>query len=289
MKPLVKYQGGKTRELKIISKMMPKEFNRVVEPFCGGAALSFSVGKPAVLCDTNWDVINLYQSMADNQGLRRLTRRIDELRDCDHDELEEYFYDARDDINREIDWEFQTAWSRAISYVIVRQLCFSGMERYNAKGEFNVPFGHYKKFACNLNYENSGQYWEMLSQSSIMCGDFELALNEATADDFVFIDPPYLDRLGYHSGDGGDDVHSRLVARLKDAPYKWMIVHSDHEFYREQYKDFNIMTKDFTYAQRFGKNKDHGGAKVQHLYITNYDALPETPPQASTSVLNHLS
>ena len=42
MKPLVKYQGGKTRELKIISKMMPKEFNRVVEPFCGGAALSFS-------------------------------------------------------------------------------------------------------------------------------------------------------------------------------------------------------------------------------------------------------
>tara|TARA_A100001234_G_C12439816_1_gene306467 strand:- start:146 stop:637 length:492 start_codon:yes stop_codon:yes gene_type:complete len=163
------------------------------------------------------------------------------------------------------------------------------MERYNAKGEFNVPFGHYKKFACNLNYENSGQYWEMLSQSSIMCGDFELALNEATADDFVFIDPPYLDRLGYHSGDGGDDVHSRLVARLKDAPYKWMIVHSDHEFYREQYKDFNIMTKDFTYAQRFGKNKNHGGAKVQHLYITNYDALPETPPEASTSILNHLS
>ena len=42
------------------------------------------------------------------------------------------------------------------------------------------------------------------------------------------------------------------------------------------------MTKDFTYAQRFGKNKDHGGAKVQHLYITNYDALPETPPEAST-------
>ena len=43
MKPLVKYQGGKTRELKIISKMMPKEFNRVVEPFCGGAALSLSL------------------------------------------------------------------------------------------------------------------------------------------------------------------------------------------------------------------------------------------------------
>ena len=47
----------------------------------------------------------------------------------------------------------------------------------------------------------------MLLYSTVLHGDFELALNEATADD-LSIDPPYLDRLGYHSGDGGDDVHS---------------------------------------------------------------------------------
>ena len=288
MKPLVKYQGGKSRELKTITKMMPKEFNRVVEPFCGGAAVAFSVGKPAVLCDTNFDIINVYKCMGEQQGLRRICNHVRDMKLKGHDELEEMYYDARYIINQPIHETDPTPWSRALCYITLRQLCFSGMERYNANGEFNVPFGHYKKFACNLNYENSGQYWEMLLYSTVLHGDFELALNEATADDFVFIDPPYLDRLGYHSGDGGDDVHSRLVARLKDAPYKWMIVHSDHEFYREQYKDFNIMTKDFTYAQRFGKNKNHEGAKVQHLYITNYDALPETPPQASTSVLNHL-
>lgn len=288
MKPLVKYQGGKTRELKIISKMMPKEFNRVVEPFCGGGAVSFHVGKPAVLCDTNWNVINLYRSLSDNQGLRRIVTRVEELRGMDHDQLEEQYYDARNEINSVFDPERENYYNRAMAYIIVRQLCFSGMERYNANGEYNVPFGHYKKFACNLNHGNSGEYWMMLSCSQIIHGDYELALNEAKADDFVFIDPPYLDRLGYHSGDGGDPLHSRLVDRLKNAPYKWMIVHSDHEFYREQYKDFNIMTKDFTYAQRFGKNKDHRGAKVQHLYITNYDAVSETPLEASTSVLNHL-
>ena len=288
VKPLVKYQGGKSRELKTIAKMMPKEFNRVVEPFCGGAALAFSVGKPAVLCDTNFDIINLYKCVGDQGWLRRIVNHVNELRKKDHDELEETYYDARDDINRPVE-DQSPPWVRAQSYIAVRQLCFSGMERYNARGEFNVPFGHYKKFACNLTYDNSGQYWNMLLHSTILYGDFELALNEAKEDDFVFIDPPYLERLGYQDGDGGDDVHSRLVDRLKDAPYKWMIVHSDHEFYREQYKDFNIMTKDFTYAQRFGKNKNHEGAKVQHLYITNYDALPETPPEASTSILNHLS
>ena len=94
LKPLVKYQGGKSRELKTITKMMPKEFNRIVEPFCGGAALSFYFEKPAVLCDTNWEVINLYNQIADNQGQRRITAFMDRLRGKDHDELEEYFYDS---------------------------------------------------------------------------------------------------------------------------------------------------------------------------------------------------
>lgn len=249
---------------------MPSEYDRIIEPFCGGAAVSLHFEKPGVLCDTNWEVINLYKSMADSQGLRRICSHTNDLKSLDHDALEEAFYIARDNINKQFVSGRDHEWSRAISYIIVRQLCFSGMERYNSSGEFNVPFGHYKKFACNLNYDNSGKYWEFFVNSKLIYGDFSLALNEATEDDFVFIDPPYLERLGYHSGDGGNDVHTRLASELKDAPYKWMIVHSDHEFYRETYKDFNIMTKDFVYAQRFGKNKNHSGAQVQHLYITNY-------------------
>ena len=270
MKPLVKYQGGKSRELKTIAALMPKEYNRIVEPFCGGAAVSFHFEKPAVLCDTNWEIINLYKSVADNQGLRRLCNEVAILKNQDHDLLEQRFYDSRSTINRKFDHTLSTEWHRAINYMIVRQLCFSGMERYNSKGEFNVPFGHYKKFSCNLSYDTSGKYWEMLMRSKIIHGDFELALNEANENDFVFIDPPYLERLGYHSGDGGNDLHSRLAKILKNAPYKWMIVHSDHQFYREQYNDFNIYVEDFVYSQRFGKNKNHSKAKVQHLYITNY-------------------
>lgn len=285
MKPLVKYQGGKSRELKIIKELMPKEYTRIVEPFCGGAAVSFNFEKPAVLCDTNFDIINLYRCVAQNQGLRRLCSRAEELRKMEHDQLEQIYYDCRNDINRLFDIETETIWSRAISYMIVRQLCFSGMERYNASGEFNVPFGHYKKFACNLRHENSGEYWMMLRSSVLLHGDFELALNEVKKeDDFVFVDPPYLDRLGYHDGDGGNCVHSRLAKILKNAPYKWMIVHSDHPFYREQYKDFNIYVKDFVYSQRFGKNKNHSNAKVEHLYITNYPV----PELAHPSILDHL-
>ena len=46
MKPIIKYQGGKTRELPIIKKLAPTKFDRIVEPFAGGAAVSFAYEKP---------------------------------------------------------------------------------------------------------------------------------------------------------------------------------------------------------------------------------------------------
>jgi DNA adenine methylase len=144
------------------------------------------------------------------------------------------------------------------------------MERYSSKGLFNVPFGHYKSFACNL----SKNHHDFLVNCKISHASFEQCFKDDNENDFIFIDPPYLDRLGYTTGDGGLSLHKELLSCLKATPAKWMIVHSDHEFYRENYKDYNIMTKDFLYAQRFGKGKNHSGASVQHLYITNYDAVP---------------
>ena len=38
MKPIVKYQGGKTRELPLIKKLLPQSYDTVLEPFAGGAA-----------------------------------------------------------------------------------------------------------------------------------------------------------------------------------------------------------------------------------------------------------
>ena len=58
LRPIVKYMGGKTRELPLIKQLAPTQFSRVVEPFCGGAAVSFGLGYPALMSDINRDVIN---------------------------------------------------------------------------------------------------------------------------------------------------------------------------------------------------------------------------------------
>ena len=269
LKPLVKYQGGKSRELPLIKQLLPNQFTRVVEPFCGGAALSFVLGHPSLMSDINRDVINLYSVVANVQLYPQLQLTVNTIKTLEHDDLEKEFYCAREAINQP--WDCVDLYRRALSYIIVRQLCFSGMERYNAKGEFNVPFGHYKKFSCNLSPDHH-EY--LKSNCSFNYGSFVDLFDEINANDFVFIDPPYLERLGYTQGDGGLKLHKELLSCLKTTKGQWMIIHSDHEFYRESYKDFNIIEKDFAYAQRFGKDKDHSGANVKHLYVTNYDTVP---------------
>lgn len=263
MKPIIKYQGGKTKELPIITQIAPSSFNRIIEPFAGGAAVALYYGETAVLNDINPLPINLYNVVGSSE-YPLLQRRIDELKTYDHDQLSEQFYISRDVINSKED---HSPLVKAISYIIVRQLCFSGMERYNASGDFNVPFGHYKKMSCNLEPRHHQFFRDRVTLRNSDAID---VINEAKEDDFVFLDPPYLDRLGYSTGDGSDGLHTRLVEAMKNTKANWLFIHSDCEFYRNNLSEYDIQTKAFRYGQIFGKNKDHSKAKVDHLYIKNY-------------------
>ena len=263
MKPIVKYQGGKTRELPLIKSLLPKTYDTVLEPFAGGAAVSFALADRCILNDMNDALINMYQQVSHPTTFHDIFSHVNWLKTLEHDDLSVEYYKARDYINGRHDDPY--TW--ATSYITVRQLCFSGMERYNKSGQFNVPFGHYKKFSCNLDWNHMKFLHQ--SGSSIYHGDFEPIFDMATEDDFIFIDPPYLDRLGY--AHGSDTLHERLVSCMKRSKAKWMFIHSDNDFYRDALSDYHIFYKQFGYAQRFGRNKNHDAAQVSHMYVTNYE------------------
>ena len=262
MKPIIKYQGGKTRELPLIETLMPTTYRRVIEPFAGGAAVSFHLGCSGLLNDLNAPVMNLYRVVQDPSRFPSLLLKVNETKGMEHDELQKVYYEARDLINSEDGSDEE----RAYSLIVIKQLAFSGMERYNSEGKFNVPFGHYKRFSCNL----SPDHHRFLQNVVLSVGDAIPFIEAATSEDFIFLDPPYLNRLGYETGDGGVQLHQRLVKALKSTKGQWLFVHSDCEFYREALKEFHWTTKDFKYSQNFGKGKDHSGSKVQHVYVRNY-------------------
>lgn len=41
MKPMIKYRGGKSKEIKFFEEYIPSTFNRYTEPFVGGGAVFF--------------------------------------------------------------------------------------------------------------------------------------------------------------------------------------------------------------------------------------------------------
>ena len=263
MKPIIKYQGGKSREIPLIETLMPKNFSRVVEPFAGGAALSFHLGYPGLLNDLNAPVMNLYRVVQDPSRFPSLLLKVNETKGMEHDELQRIYYECRDLINSEDGSDEE----RAYALIIIKQLAFSGMERYNSEGKFNVPFGHYKRFSCNL----SPEHHRFLQNVVLSNGDAISFIEAATSEDFIFLDPPYLNRLGYETGDGGVKLHQRLVEALKRTKGKWLLVHSDCEFYRDNLSEFDWFVKDFKYSQNFGKGKDHSGSRVAHVYVSNYE------------------
>jgi len=67
MKPLVKYRGGKTKEISHLVKHIPQFSGRYIEPFFGGGALFFHlVPERAIINDINSKLMAFYLGVKDN-------------------------------------------------------------------------------------------------------------------------------------------------------------------------------------------------------------------------------
>ena len=64
MKPLIKYRGGKSKEIPNIQKHIPQFSGKYMEPFFGGGALYFYLEpKNAIINDINEKLISFYKGV----------------------------------------------------------------------------------------------------------------------------------------------------------------------------------------------------------------------------------
>ena len=71
----------------------------------------------------------------------------------------------------------------SVIYFFINKTAYSGMIRYNANGEFNVPFGRYKNLNTRLITE---EHYNLLRRTEIYNCDYSEIFNMAQADDFIF-------------------------------------------------------------------------------------------------------
>ncbi len=203
--PPLKWAGGK-RWLAphLLPLFEPHRRRRLVEPFCGGLAVTLGLHPArALLNDINPHAIFFYSWL--KRGLRTALPM---------ENAEAAYYAQRERFNHLIlARKARTSEAAALFYYLNRT-GFNGLCRFNRGGGFNVPFGRYS----HINYTRDfSAYREIFRRWTFTCGDFEeVPLEE---DDFVYADPPYDVPFTQYSKQGFDwEDQVRLAAWLARHP-----------------------------------------------------------------------
>lgn len=281
MKPFLKWAGGKRWLASSGLMPRPDDFENYIEPFLGGGAVFFSIApKSAIVSDVNEELINLYQCIRDvPEEITALMQNHQEAHCARH------FYEVRADAP-------DSAVKRAARTLYLNRTCWNGLYRVNLKGQFNVPIGTKSKVfdpdECFLEVA------KRLKNADISCCDFAETIDKATANDFLFVDPPYTVR---HNENGflkyNETIFSwadqvRLHNSLKDAADRGtsiVITNADHPSLHELYADFQYR-KLFRSSVLAGKNSGRGQTS-EAMFYANVDLPDEESlvPKGSTAVL----
>ena len=283
MKPMIKYRGGKTKEIPHIMWHVPRFSGRYVEPFFGGGALFFYLEpREAIINDINKQLINFYKGV--RNYFPKLRKELDEIealyeinrRDYDIlkastpnervvDNNEALYYLLRDMFNNKIRKEY----SDALLYYFINKTAYSGMIRYNSDGEFNVPYGRYKHLSTQ---QVSFSHSQLLKRAEIHNVDYSKIFDMCNVDDFIFLDPPYdcvfsdYGNVEYKEG-FNEDNHRKLAEDFKNLSCKSLMVIGKTPLTEELYKEFIIDEYKKTYAVNI-RNRFKSEAK--HIVVANY-------------------
>lgn len=182
VRPFLKWAGNKFRIIDRVKRKLPKG-KRLVEPFTGSGAVFLNTDYDEyLLCDSNRDLIDLYNILRDKgpEFIEAARRYFDGSYNN-----EASYYELREEFNAA-----RKAEKRAKLFLYLNRHGYNGLCRYNSKGRFNVPFGRYKRpyFPEKelLTFHNRAQHAEF------QLSGFEQTMEQTRDGDVVYCDPPYV-------------------------------------------------------------------------------------------------
>jgi DNA adenine methylase len=170
---------------------------------------------------------------------------------------------------------------RLADFMFLREYTYAAMFRFNARNEFNVPYGgityNRKSLQGKVDLLYVPTMQARLANTRLACSDFIPFIEDVapTAADFVFVDPPYdsdfsdYDNMPFHGKD-----QERLRAVLESLPSAVMVVIKDTPGIRRLYHSdrWCILERAKTYMWTIKSRNDR---ETTHLTITNYDPVAQ--------------
>lgn len=240
--PPLKIQGIKTKLVPFIAESIKwNGKGTYFEPFMGSGVVGFNLEpEKAIFSDTNPFIIQFYNDIKE----RKITSTI--VRDYLEEEAPKlantpadktsYYYEVRNRFNEKYS---------SLDFLFLQRANFNGMMRFNGKGEYNVPFGRKpQRFQKALITKITNQIawveelicnrdWEFVKMP------FTKAFDMMEDGDFVYLDPPYINRYdGYY--DAWNKEYAELLAELTQ---KGKAGYAFSMWYQNEYRKNEHMNK----------------------------------------------
>ena len=260
--PPIKSQGIKTKLVPWIRALVPAVKGKWVEPFLGTGVVAFNSGfRRALLADINPHLIHFYQAIKDGiitpTSVREYLENEGRLLMIADERGYAHFRLVKDRFNQKFD---------PLDFLFLSRAGFNGMMRFNRKGQWNIPFCQKpERFAPAYVTKISNQVQDVSRlikpEWILRIASFEEIIGEATADDIIYCDPPYIGRYVDYYGGWTEENERQLHALLSSTPARFIMStwhHNDYranEFISTLWGSFNMVTKDHFY---------HSGGKIEN-------------------------
>ncbi|EHM47012.1 DNA adenine methylase [Yokenella regensburgei] len=220
VKTPLKWVGSKVRLMSQLKPHLP-EGKRLIEPFAGSCAVMMNTDYDEYLIgDVNPDLVNLYKAMAYHTDafLIELETLFNAGWLGDEESRAVFYYAVRDSFNMSERGGNTSCVEAAARFMYLNRHGFNGLCRYNRRGQFNVPFGKYKKPYFPLDEIRA--FEEKAKRATFITAHYSETL-ELIRDgyDVVYCDPPYLTEsdnfTAYHERGFSHMDQGRLARKLR--------------------------------------------------------------------------
>ncbi len=263
IKSPLRYPGGKSRAVSLISQILP-EFDEFREPFLGGGSI-FIYAKQRFPQKTFW-VNDIYFELF----------KFWEMAQKDVNSLIEKIYEWRKrfpigkDLHRFLNENLESFndLERATAFFIYNRITFSGTSLSGGFSEHAFT-GRFTESSI----QRLKQFSKVINSSTITNFDYEELVKTDGKNVFLFLDPPYYSatKSALYGKNGNlhkSFDHIRFAETMKNCKHKWLITYDDSEYIRELFSFANIISWDLTYGMRnVSKDSDQKG---KELFISNY-------------------
>lgn len=263
IKSPLRYPGGKSRAVKIISELIPR-FDEYREPFVGGGSVYIYLkqkypGKKFWINDLYTNLYHFWNEAQNNP--KALISQIIEWKEQFNEgkKLHEYL------ITNVHNFE---SLKKAAAFFVFNRITFSGTSE--SGGFSNAAFN--KRFTPS-SIKRAQALSEILHDTKITNIDYQEVIESDGSNTFLFLDPPYYSATksalyGKNGSMHKQFDHERFANVMKNTKHKWLITYDDSEYIRDLFSFAYIKKWELTYGMR---NVNKSNSQIgNELFISNY-------------------